>query len=361
MVSVTSPINIPSLSAGHRLRPRARMRALSTARQPILARYAVVILIIAVASGPGLLSLFSASSQRGPLVVLAAVPVLAVLAAAALLSRPARGPNIHDRQLDFILAGMATVAAFLLDLLAAFGGDGKHGRLDLLAVPLTAIAAAVMLLGTRVFWRVWPAAALLGLLWPPPWEAILRTVDAHSGQLEMFIGQRGANFGTVGWLGNPLTPIFAGLLMGLTATVATGGQRHVRLTLSLAVAVLATAAVAILNHLASTHFGDGSSTGIAAGARLAVSLGILAVVNVAIARWRQAPSLVTKPRTPGHASSVASSVKIAVPMARSALIPLATLTAVLLVLQLIAASHGHFSTLNPENAAAKAHVFSTRR
>ncbi len=171
-------------------------------RQLALRMLAIVLAVLAVHAN-GLWSFVRDSASSGPLVILVLVPVAAVAVAWQRAVPGHGGPNIHDRQLDYILGAGLTVAGLtLLVVQDQRPADFTAARLDLLALPLTAAAAAVLLLGTRMTWRLRTALLVLLLAWPPPWEAVVR----HLGRplvAAMTVGYNAVDVGA-GRAGGPL-------------------------------------------------------------------------------------------------------------------------------------------------------------
>jgi exosortase/archaeosortase family protein len=101
-----------------------------------------------------------------------------------LLARPHEGePEVHDRLLDRIL-GIPLIAVSLLMLVvlpAQMSTFFWLYRIDLLALPIFVAGAVVWLFGSRTFFRVLPAVALLFVAWPVPFRLVLaRFLDAFT-------------------------------------------------------------------------------------------------------------------------------------------------------------------------------------
>ena len=205
--------------------PRART---DPRRQLALRMLAIVLAVLAVHAN-GLWSFVRDSASSGPLVILVLVPVAAVAVAWQRAVPGHGGPNIHDRQLDYILGAGLTVAGLtLLVVQDQRPADFTGARLDLLALPLTAAAAAVLLLGTRMTWRLRTALLVLLLAWPPPWEAVVR----HLGRpvvAAMSVGYDAVDVGA-GRAGGPLLGVVGGLVLGVACACACAfaGSRALR-------------------------------------------------------------------------------------------------------------------------------------
>jgi hypothetical protein len=112
---------------------------------------------VAVRSGAGV-----------PAVVL--VPLAtALLIGTVRLRERAPGPQIHDRQLDMIVAVVAGAGSAAL-IAAQLTGAGD--QLGLLAVAPTAVAVLAAVVGTRRAWQARAVPAMLLLVWPAPWVAL---------------------------------------------------------------------------------------------------------------------------------------------------------------------------------------------
>ena len=120
-------------------------------------------------------SLESNLSLSTPLAYISLVPVFAIgLAGARALARP-EGPDINDRQLDWIvglpLLGAAAVVLFLLP--GKFSAMFWIWRLDLFAFPLYVAGATALIFGTRTLWRQKFAVSYLLMAWPLPYMLVL--------------------------------------------------------------------------------------------------------------------------------------------------------------------------------------------
>lgn len=110
---------------------------------------------------------------------LAVVASCALALAVAGAPRRERAPDIHDRQLDYILGGALAVTVLVLLVLAGAPSAPafKHYP-DLLALPLWTAACIAVACGTRAMWHARAPLAMLLLLWPP-----LTAVGAHLARL----------------------------------------------------------------------------------------------------------------------------------------------------------------------------------
>ena len=196
-------------------------------RRRIALRMLAIVLAVLAVHAHGLWSLVRNSASSGPLVILVLVPVAAVAVAWQRAVPGHGGPDIHDRQLDYILGAGLTVAGLtLLVVQGQRAADFTGARLDLLALPLTAAAAAVLLLGTRMTWRLRTALLVLLLAWPPPWEAVVR----HLGRpvvAAMTVGYNAVDVGA-GRAGGPLLGVVGGLVLGVVGACAFAGSRALR-------------------------------------------------------------------------------------------------------------------------------------
>ena len=140
-------------------------------------RVKVALLLVVVVAGYhySLSSLLQTVGFDTPLAYIGLVPLLAS-ALAWLRRRPRLGePEIHDRQLDYILgvplvAG-ALVVAFVLP--QHLGTIYWIDRIDLLSMPVFVAGVVALLFGTRVLWRQRVAVLYLFLAWPWPYTTIL--------------------------------------------------------------------------------------------------------------------------------------------------------------------------------------------
>lgn len=200
-------------------------------RRRVALRMLAIVLAVLAVHAYGLWSLVRDSASSGPLVILVLVPVAAVAVAWQRAVPGHGGPDIHDRQLDYILGAGLTVAGLtLLVVQDQRAADFTGARLDLLALPLTAAAAAVLLLGTRMTWRLRAALLVLLLAWPPPWEAVVR----HLGRplvAAMTVGYDAVDVGA-GRAGGPLLGVVGGLVLGVVGACAFAGSRALRALLA---------------------------------------------------------------------------------------------------------------------------------
>lgn len=157
-------------------------------------------------------------------------------------------PDIHDRQLDYILS-----AALVVSAVALLAMRGRHdapvgdASPDLLALPFWSAAAVVLTGGTRLAWKVRRPILALLLAWPPLLGLTVRAVAAVTGpRASLLVALLIASVALLGssmsraarasrgrraeaWW-RPAAALFAGLLVGLAwlpITRAILGHDHV--------------------------------------------------------------------------------------------------------------------------------------
>src|SRR4030088_1577661 len=110
-----------------------------------------------------------------PLAYLGLVPFIALAMAASrgIGFRPE--PDIHDRQLDYILGVPLVVGAvgIAYALPARLSTMFWVWRIDLLSLPLFAAGTVALVFGVRALWRMRAALAFLLLAWPLPYTKVL--------------------------------------------------------------------------------------------------------------------------------------------------------------------------------------------
>jgi exosortase/archaeosortase family protein len=134
-----------------------------------------VVTVVAAAYHYSLSTLVADLGVDSPLAYLGLVPLIALAMAASRVMEPRADPDIHDRQLDYIV-GVPLVAAALVvaDVLPRrLSTMFWVWRIDLLSLPLFAAGAVALVFGVRALWRMRAALAFLVLAWPLPYTTVL--------------------------------------------------------------------------------------------------------------------------------------------------------------------------------------------
>ncbi|MFN8019185.1 MAG: exosortase/archaeosortase family protein [Acidimicrobiales bacterium] len=118
-----------------------------------------------------------------PLAYLGLVPAISLVLVARRARMRTIEPAIHDRQVDYIIGIPMLLVALGINVLlpAQLSAMFWLWRLDLLALPLFASGAIVLLFGVRTLWRLRVPVLFLFLAWPLPYTAVvLRQIDAFT-------------------------------------------------------------------------------------------------------------------------------------------------------------------------------------
>jgi len=156
----------------------ARASALGTVRSAVMSgvwvRPALVVGSIVVAYHTSLQSLLDGLSLDTPIAHLALVPFIALMLAVASRHNDA-GPDIHDRQLDWIVGLPLVMGALLANLIlpARLSTQFWLWRVDLLTMPFFAAGVVTLVYGIRSTWRIRFALLFLFLAWPYPYNVAL--------------------------------------------------------------------------------------------------------------------------------------------------------------------------------------------
>ena len=138
----------------------------------------VVVGLLALLAVPGMVVL-GASLVGSPLVGLGLLVPGAVLVARERLARRTPGPDIHDRQLDRIVAALAGATALGLVVSSVGSASGRSALVP--ASVLAVVAALALLCGTRRLWSLRAAVVLGAAAWPAPWAALTERAAAVLG------------------------------------------------------------------------------------------------------------------------------------------------------------------------------------
>lgn len=170
MLVVDGPSAGSSRSAG-----AALLRRLPAVTRTARFRMLLVVGVVVVAYHYSLTTLMRTLGLDTPLAYLGLVPFMA-LGLAAMRGRPTRDePEIHDRQVDFIVGVplvAAAVAAVLLlpDRLSTLFWVY---RIDLLSLPFFVAGLVALVFGVRTLWRLRFPVGFLFLAWPVPFSYAL--------------------------------------------------------------------------------------------------------------------------------------------------------------------------------------------
>lgn len=110
-----------------------------------------------------------------PLAYLGLVPFIALFLAAARVRPGPNEPDIHDRQIDYIIGVPLIVGAIVFDVLMPVRMSTLFWlyRLDLVAFPLFVAGTIALLFGTRALWRLKLPVLFLLFAWPLPYTTLL--------------------------------------------------------------------------------------------------------------------------------------------------------------------------------------------
>ena len=137
-------------------------------------RPAIVVCSIVVAYHTSLRTLIDGLSLDTPIAHLALVPVIALVLALAARHNDA-GPDIHDRQLDWIVGFPLVVGALLANVIlpARLSAQFWLWRVDLLTLPFFAAGVVTLVYGIRTTWKTRHGLMFLFLAWPYPYNVAL--------------------------------------------------------------------------------------------------------------------------------------------------------------------------------------------
>ncbi len=174
MTAVPIPTPVAGLLARLREHPQRLTRA----------KLAVVLGAVVLAYHYSLLTLVRSLQLETPLAYLGLVPFMA-LGLAALRAKPADGePDIHDRQIDYIVGVplLGAAIAVITIMPARMSTLFWVWRIDLLSLPLFVAGACAIVFGVRTMWRVRLGIGFLLLAWPLPYTLFLtRWLDGFTG------------------------------------------------------------------------------------------------------------------------------------------------------------------------------------
>lgn len=160
----------------------------------LVLRLAALAGVVALAYHYSLASLLQNLGADTPLAYLGLVPVISVILAGLVAGRRRREPDIHDRQLDYII-GLPLVAialAMMIILPVRMSSLFWTWRLDLLSLPMFVAGSISILFGVRALWRFRVPILFLMLAWPLPYTVLIGrwlsgftslTADAVGGAL----------------------------------------------------------------------------------------------------------------------------------------------------------------------------------
>lgn len=138
---------------------------------------------IVIAYGYSLLTLLQNAEMQTPLAYISLVPAISIVLAVA-CARPERAePQIHDRQLDYIIGVPLVGTAMAMNMLLPNKLSAMFWvwRIDLLSLPVFVAGLVAVLFGVRVLWRQKFAIGYLFLAWPWPYSSVLlRVLDAST-------------------------------------------------------------------------------------------------------------------------------------------------------------------------------------
>jgi exosortase/archaeosortase family protein len=154
--------------------PRRDVRLAAWDRVRPSLRPLVAVGLVVVAYHTSLRTLIESLSLDTPLAHLALVPLISLLLALAASTQPS-GPDIHDRQLDWIVGVplVATAVACNLLLPARLSTLFWLWRVDLLTLPVFVAGVVTLLFGVRALWQFRFAVLFLFLAWPYPYTVVL--------------------------------------------------------------------------------------------------------------------------------------------------------------------------------------------
>ena len=141
---------------------------------PLLGRWLVLVAAVGLAFHQTLVSVAVQSTNGDPLAYLLLLPAWGVLLLFGTQLRRGRDLDIHDRQVDWVLAtGLAGLILMLDELLRPRLGDTAGlVRIDILALVLFVMLASILLFGTRATGQSWAAWFFLLACWPLPYRLI---------------------------------------------------------------------------------------------------------------------------------------------------------------------------------------------
>ena len=161
------------MTAVARVAPSRQLHPPSEA-QRLWVRPALVLALVVAAYHQSLRSLLEGLQLDTPIAHLALVPVIALLLA-FVKRRPGFEPNIHDRQLDWIVGLPLVVGALIMNFVLPthLSTDYWVYRIDLLSLPLFVAGAITLVFGLRTLWRLRASVLFLFLAWPWPYNQVL--------------------------------------------------------------------------------------------------------------------------------------------------------------------------------------------
>ncbi len=139
-----------------------------------MVRPALALIIIVAAYRVSLEKLMASMRLDTPLAHLALVPFIA-LGLAAIARNNDSGPAIHDRQLDWIVGLLLSLAALGANVIlpTRLSADFWVWRIDLLTLPMFVGGVITLLFGVRTLWKFRYAVGFLFLAWPYPYTLVL--------------------------------------------------------------------------------------------------------------------------------------------------------------------------------------------
>lgn len=146
-------------------------------------RWLLILTCTGVAFRPSIISLMQTTAAGGIGGYVWTVPIIAVLAAAAVARRSRTELPIHDRQTDIIIGVMGLVLALLVQgvLVPRFGTYFHLLRLDLVAMWLFVVSSCVVLFGLRPVSRFVWVWALLFMVFSLPYYLVVIVIGGGRG------------------------------------------------------------------------------------------------------------------------------------------------------------------------------------